>query len=280
MRQTGNEYASQDLVVCVDGIFSSTWRSVTPDISWQWYVTHLRSRRPGLRVVHLAQPADMIEIVLGQSANYSSLIRSMCRTVLRSISPQIRNVVFLGFSFGGIVALDVITDLSKLVPMASPEYLCLATIGTSFAGTTRPQDVVLSRMGVEHLERMFNTERTRSQMEALALFGMQGRSRILIGRIARDEIVGPDSQRAALDWLSAINTSGDFKYGEFKVNPHNLVRPHDGFLYDIIGTAYVDGLIDGLLPDPYLDPYEPELPHQPAGGWLSALLGRIGSHSH
>lgn len=272
MTDRAAEQAGTDMVVCVDGIFSATWRSITPDISWQWYIGHLRRRRPDLSVLHLAQPSDMIEILLGQGASYSSLMRSMCRTVLRNISPDIRNVVIIGFSFGGIVALDVINELAKLLPEARPDYLCLVTIGSSFAGTARPQDMVLSRSEVDYLQRMFDLERTRSQMAELASFSERGRSRILIGRIARDEIVGPDSQRKALEWLSEINVAGDFRYGEFKVNPHNLVRPHDGFLYDIIGTSYVDGLVDGLLPADWLPPYEVEVPHQPGTGWLSALL--------
>lgn len=260
-----------NLVVCVDGIFSATWREVTPDISWHWYVRHLRRRRRDLSIVHLAQPGDMIEILLGQSANYSSLIRSMCRTVLRAAHPGLRNVVFLGFSFGGIVALDVIGELSKLIPQASPDYLCLVTIGTSFVGTTRPQDLVLSRSGLDYLQRMFDTQRTRSRMEQLAHFSKRGRSRILVGTIARDEVVGPDSQKRAMEWLAETNTSGDFLYTNFKVNPDNLLRPHDGFLYDLIGTAYVDGLVDGLLPVSHPSPYVPVLPSQPASGWLSAL---------
>ncbi|MCB1187898.1 hypothetical protein KDL29_12090 [bacterium] len=271
MRAASEWQAGTDLVVCVDGIFSATWRSMTPDISWQWYVSHLRQRRPDLNVLHLSQPADMVEILLGQSANYSSYMRSLCRTVLRNISPEIRNVVIIGFSFGGIVALDVITELSKLVPQAAPEYLCLVTIGSSFAGTTRPQDIVLSRSEVDYLQRMFDTERTRSQMEQLAHFSERGRSRILVGRIARDEIVGPDSQRRALEWLEGINVAGDFRFGEFKVNPDNLVRPHDGFLYDLVGTSFVDGLVDGLLPRPWAEAYEPQMPLQPRGGWLAAI---------
>jgi hypothetical protein len=271
MAGSGENYSGPDLVVCVDGIFSATWRAVTPDISWHWFVRHLRRRRPDLSIVHLAQPGDMIEILLGQSANYSSLIRSMCRTVLRSTHPGVRNVVFLGFSFGGIVALDVISELSKRLPQASPEYLCLVTIGTSFVGTARPQDLVLSRSGLDYLQRMFDTQRTRSRMEQLAHFGERGRSRMLVGRIARDEVVGTDSQKRALEWLAQTSISGDFMYTDFKVNPDNLVRPHDGFLYDIIGTSYIDGLVDGLLPRSFHGPYIPQQPSQPASGWLAAL---------
>ncbi len=279
MGPQGSEFAGTDLVVCVDGIFSATWRSLTPDISWQWYVSHLRQRRPDLRVLHLSQPADMVEMLLGQGANYSSYMRSMCRTVLRNVSPEIRNVVFIGFSFGGIVALDVINELSKLMPDARPEYLCLVTIGSSFAGTTRPGDLVFSRSEMDYLQRMFDMERTRSQMELLAHFGEQGSSRILIGTIARDEIVGPDSQRTALEWLSGFHVPGDFRYGEFKVNPHNLLRAHDGFLYDLIGTSYIDGLVDGLLPVDWLPPFEPELPRQPGRGLLEGLRNRFTTDS-
>ncbi|MEZ5339296.1 MAG: hypothetical protein R3F46_13685 [bacterium] len=262
MRAGMDWQAGTDLVVCLDGIFSATWRSVTPDISWKWYVAHLRRRRPELRVLHLFQPSDMVQMLLGNSANYQSYMLSLSRTVLRSVSPEIRNVVIIGFSFGGIVALDVLNEIAKLVPAASPDYLCLVTIGSSYVGTARPSDLVLSRSQHDYLTRMFDTERTRSQMEALAHFGVKRRSRILIGTIARDEIVGPDSQKRALEWLSQINVAGDFRYGSFKVNPANLVRPHDGFLYDPIGTSFVDGLVDGLLPSPWIRPYRPEVPRQ------------------
>ena len=264
--QTGSH---DDLLVCVDGIFSSTWRPVTPDISWRWYVSHLRHRRPNLRVIHLSQSLDMMEILFGKRASYDSFINSLSLEIIRSSSHVPRNVVFLGFSFGGIISLDVMNRLNKLFPRLSPEYLCLVTIGTSFMGTTRPQDAVLNKFDVDYLQRMYDFEKTKYQIEKLAMFGNQGRSRILVGRVARDEVVGPDSQKRAMTWLKELHVDGNFRFGDFKVNPHNLLRPHDGFLYDLIGTSFIDGLIDGLLPDSSIASFTPEMPVQRRKSLLS-----------
>jgi len=82
---------------------------------------------------------------------------------------------------------------------------------------------------------------------------------MLFGEVERDEIVAGSVARLPMEWLEQWKPGGDIQFDKFTIrNRGALIRYHDGLLYDSQSIAYIDGLVDGLLP-PLNEPreYEP-----------------------
>jgi hypothetical protein len=233
----------------VDGIVTSVFKAITPDISWEAYVSFLRHRRPDLDVVWLSQPHDWLDIITRRAVPYQELVQNMVVETLARMSSHWERVVILGFSLGGLTALRVATEVARLATGLELDYVAYVTFGTPFSGAGRHRDRLLRRMPFDYVGQIFDSENTQRLLKELLLFGHQGRLRMLFGEIERDEIVRPYSALLPLDWLEQWKPAGDVQYGGFLIkNRAALIRYHDGLLYDTQSIGYIDGLVDGLLP--------------------------------
>ena len=241
--------ARSDAVICVDGIVTSIFKAVTPDISWEAYVGWLTQRRPDLDVIWLSQPHDWFDILTRRALTYEALVERMVTETLAKMSSSWKRVVILGFSLGGLTALRVATEVARLAGGLELEYVAYVTFGTPFAGTGRHRDALLKLMPFDYLGQIFDIEQNQRRLKELLLFAHQGQLRLLFGEIIGDEIVRPESALLPLDWLTAWQPTGDWKADAFRIkNRGALIRNHDGLLYDSNSIAYIDGLVDGLLP--------------------------------
>jgi hypothetical protein len=109
------------------------------------------------------------------------------------------------------------------------------------------------------MQRIFEQEGTRKRFINLLQFARRGQLSILLGRIDWDEMVAPASALMALEWLEQAQRLPGLSYDSFSISTILPMRAHDGLLHDTLALAYIDGLIDGLLP-PRLelgyDPYD------------------------
>jgi hypothetical protein len=241
--------ATSDAVICVDGIVTSIFKPITPDISWEAYVSWLKERRPDLDVVWLSQPHDWLDILTRRALSYEELVERMVVETLAKMSSGWQRVVILGFSLGGLTALRVTAEVARLATGLDLEYVAYVTFGTPFAGTGRHRDALLKLMPFDYLGQIFDMEQNQRRLKELLLFAHQGRLRMLFGEIIGDEILRPESALLPLDWLTTWQPTGDWKADAFRIkNRGALIRNHDGLLYDSNSIAYIDGLVDGLLP--------------------------------
>lgn len=247
-REPGVAGELADAVICVDGITRAVIKGYTPDISWVAYVSWLRKRRPNLRVIHLRQPYDWVDIISGPDDQYNRVEQLMLHEMLSNLSPETRRLVILGFSLGGLTALHLSYEIMKLLPDIPLEYAAYVSFGTPFAGTGRPQDVILRRTHQGYFAHMFNPERTRKRLGKMLKLGSEMELRVLLGEIKRDEIVSASSSLHPVHWLSAMRLPPNVKWGTFQIESSQKVRAHDGLLSDPLSVAYIDGLVDGLLP--------------------------------
>jgi len=245
-------------VICLDGIVNSTLKKLTPDISWADYVARLSARRPDLDVIHLQQPYDWREILSGQAAEYQAMVQGMADELLVKVQPHWHNLVVLGFSLGGLTALNLVHLLSQQAPELRPRYLAFVTFGAPFGGTGYLGDEMLKRLHVSYLSPAFDRDSTKLYMRELLDFAKSGELRILLGYIDRDELVAQHSAWLPADWLyfaehprvdGEAGGDGRLKWGTFTIKPYALLRRHDGLLHDPDAMAYIDGLVDGLLPE-------------------------------
>ena len=239
-----------DAVVCVDGITRAVIKGYTPDISWSAYVNWLHKRRPSLNVIHLRQPFDWLDIISGPSDQYRRVEQEMLRELVGSLHPQTRRLVILGFSLGGLTALHLSYEVMKLLPEIPLEYAAYVSFGTPFTGTGRPQDVILRRSHRAYFDHMFNPELTHRRLSEILNLGSNMQLRLLIGEIKRDEVVSATSALHPVHWLSSKKLAPGVRWGTFQIGSGNSLRAHDGLLYDSQAIAYIDGLVDGLLPGP------------------------------
>ena len=258
------DYRPEDSAVfCVDGITAGVVKRFTPDISWGDYVRWLKARRPELSVVHLAQPYDWLELITGRADPLTRLQQQMLEQAEAQLSQSPRFVVVLGFSLGGLTALQLTLQVARRTPQALPNYLAFVTFGTPFKGTGRLQDMLIRHLPQDYFRAMFDVARTRTCLGELLEFGLTAQLRLLIGEIAADEMVSASSSLLPVHWLTARPLPEGLRWGTFEIEPGTALRAHDGLLHDPQAIGYIDGLVDGLLPPagPAVA-YEPFSQHQ------------------
>jgi len=246
------------VVVCLDGITRAAIKRLTPPVAWDDYVARLRARRSDLTVVHLKQPYDWWEIIAGQAEEYPALVDSMLADVREQVADNIGEIVLLGFSMGGLTALNLAHAASQLEFEFQPDYLAYVSLGTPFGGTGYLSDAMLKRLHISYIQRIFDLDSTKCYLRDLLEFAHSGQLRILLGQIERDEMVSPESSWLPADWLYFVDGRPNLCWDKFRIPTGNLIRAHDGLLHDPVALGYIDGLVDGLLPpaEP-LGPYEP-----------------------
>jgi hypothetical protein len=243
-------------VVCVDGITRAMIKGYTPDISWSAYVAWLRARRPELQVIHLKQPYDWLDIISGPRDQYNRLEHMMLRELLHGLYSGTRHLAILGFSLGGLTALKLAYEISRSMREIPLDYAAYVSLGTPFAGTGRPQDALLRRAHSDYFAHMFDQQATQLMFNALLKYGEQLRLRLLIGEIKRDEVVSASSSLHPVHWLTAHPVPPGVKWGTFQIECSHTLRAHDGLLNDQLAIAYIDGLVDGLLPPTHDNSFE------------------------
>lgn len=250
-------------VFLVDGITRGIAAHFTPDISWRAYCTWLKRRRPDLGVIHLEQPHDWMQLILSRPTAHEELMESMVARAMELLPPRLDSAVILGFSLGGLTALHATMRIAQLAPRLLPDYLALVTIGTPFKGTGRLLDMLIRRLPYDYFQHMFAVEQTREYLDSLLEFGLDRRLALLIGEIARDEMVSASSALAPVHWLTGRALPDHLRWGTFEIECGRIIRAHDGLLNDPIALGYIDGLLDGLLPPPGAT--RGYVPFEPAG---------------
>ncbi len=242
----------QRAVVCVDGLVSSILKPFTPDIGWSHYAAWLTQRRPDLTVVHLAQPHDWRDILSGKTEGYPGLVRMMLHDLLAQHPANWSEVVVLGYSLGGLTALNVAHELGQRVSGALQlKYLAFVTFGTPFGGTHAINDLLLRRMPISFLERIYERFDTLHYLRELVRGNFPERLRLLLHALERDELVSRDSALLPAEWLEFAEPETDVEWGQFDLNLGRFVfSPHGAFPQHARSLAYVDGMVDGLLPPP------------------------------
>lgn len=258
MQGNGADQPGSSIVLCVDGITSGVIKHFTPDISWQAYVPWLRTRRPELAVMHMEQPLDWVELLASRPDAHGELVERMVERVQKHLNPGIRHVLILGFSLGGLTALHVASRIAHLHPDLSFEYIAYVTFGTPFMGTARLADKLIRHLPYDYFRNMLDVEHTRQCFSSLLESGNFGRLRILIGEIEHDEMVSASSSLAPVHWLTGQPLPAGVKWGTFAIECGSRFRAHSGLLHDPLALAYIDGLVDALLPPAGpQDSYEP-----------------------
>ena len=248
MDNPGAGCESQCAVICIDGITNSVISGFTPDISWRDYVAWLRRRRPGLHVIHLKQPHDWGELIMGRPDQHERLLAEMAELAFSEYDESIKRIVILGFSLGGLRALQVLNRIVAQQRDIDIDYLALVTFGTPFKATGRPTDLLLKHMAFDYFKHMLDIERHRESLSQLIDDSGDARIRILLGEIEHDEVVSASSSLSPAHWLSGRRLPDNVKWGTFLIRNSNRLRPHDGLLHDPLAIGYIDGLVDGLLP--------------------------------
>jgi hypothetical protein len=129
------------------------------------------------------------------------------------------------------------------------KYLALVTLGTPFCGTGRLLDPLMRRVKIDYIQSMLAEEENHGLLEELLDRTSGIQCRILLGEIERDELVSASSCLTPAHWLSARASTPNLKWGTFKIASGRLIRAHDGLLHDRLAVNFIDGLLDGLLPD-------------------------------
>ncbi|HES57838.1 MAG TPA: hypothetical protein ENO21_00225 [Firmicutes bacterium] len=234
--------------IFVDGITTAVVRGFTPDISWSDYCSRLRERRPALSFTHLEQPYDWREILIGRAPSYDELVKSMAREGTGGMDPGVEFAVVFGFSLGGLTALRIAHAVSAF-QLANLKYLALVTLGAPFAGTGRLLDPLFRHVHIDYIQSMLDEDANRGLFEELLERTGDIECRILLGEIERDEMVSTGSALNPAHWLSVRPARANLRWGTFRIPTSKLIRAHDGLLHDRLGVAYIDGLLDGLLPE-------------------------------
>lgn len=239
-------------VLCVDGIVNSAIKALTPEIGWSAYCRWLGKRRPDLAVVHLAQPHDWAEILAGKAVNYGELVKTMLRELLAQRPSEWREVVVLGFSLGGLTALNVAHEFSQRVRSSlGLDYLAYCSFGSPFGGTHAINDYMLRLMPISYLERIYARQDSLCYMRELVQGESPQRLRLLLHSIAGDELVSRESALLPLEWLEFAAPESDVQWAGFDIElGRGTFGPHNAFTQHPVGLAYVDGLLDGLLEPP------------------------------
>jgi len=242
----------QPLIILVDGIVSAFARRLTPDVTWNLYRRWLERRRPELKLCHLQQHYDWLDIFSGRAEPYQELQEQMLRRLCGEVEggdelPDA--VVFLGFSLGGLTALALASRFDELTGGALPARLAFITFGAPYAGTGL-LDRLFAKTHISYIERVVNLEETKRQARRLAGFAGDCCLTVLAHSIVRDEMVSPASARMLTDWLYFSRQRPELQYGAFRFDPQTLFQPHNTLMQNPLAFAYIDGLLDGLLPPP------------------------------
>jgi hypothetical protein len=252
---------SKRAVVCLDGIVSTTARMLTPDISWSDYAGWLAHRRADLQVVHLHQPHDWVDILSRRALDYDMLVKLLAGDLLAQAEQPWEEVVMLGYSLGGLTALNIAHQLSGLSSDQRPRFLAYVSLCTPFGGTSMLKDEMLRRFHVSYLDRVYDTEATMAYMKELIQLGKTSKLRIMLGWTQRDELIGKPSALLPADWLYFAPELPGLSWSTFEIPCGRRFRRHDGLLHDSVALAFIDGLVDDLLPPQRKIAYEPpELP--------------------
>jgi hypothetical protein len=206
----------------------------------------------------MEQPGDWVELLVSHPGAYGELMDQMVEKAVARLAPGTRSILILGFSLGGLTALHATLKIARLHPNLIPEYIAFVTFGTPFRGTGRLTDMLIRHLPHDYFHHMFNVELTKQHLESLLEFGMHRQLRVLIGEITNDEIVSASSSLAPVHWLTGRQLPDGVKWGTFLIECGQAFRAHDGLLHDALALAYIDGLVDGLLPpENPLGAYEP-----------------------
>jgi pimeloyl-ACP methyl ester carboxylesterase len=242
---------AQRAVVLVDGIVSSGYHRLLPDVDWADYVTWLARRRPDLAIAHLAQPLDWRDIISGRADEYGDIVRKMLRELLAARPTEWREVVVLGYSLGGLTALNVAHDFMQRVQgEVKLEYLSFVTFGAPFGGTHTFNQLVAKLIPQNsHLERIYSRLETLQYLRELVQGSSPTRLRVLLHHITNDEMVSRESAWLPAEWLEFASPQTDTQWATYELNLGRFrLMPHISFPHHPVALAYVDGLIDGLLP--------------------------------
>jgi hypothetical protein len=235
-------------VILLDGVVGQALKKLTPDISWTFYAKLLGIRRPDLAILHLHQEHDWGAILSGRAGDYSDLVRGMAEEVVQLAGMRWDSLTVLGFSLGGLTALDLANTVGRMAPEMLPARLTYVTFGTPFGGTGYLQDEMLRRLKVSYLDRIYDRETTRRYFKELLGFARERPLHIMLGAIEHDEMVAPHSALLPAEWLYFSQHLPHLSWDTFTITPRRRLRAHDGLLADEDALAYINGLVDELLP--------------------------------
>lgn len=239
------------IVICLDGIVRALLNILPFDCSWTEYVARASARRPDLRFIHLQQPYDWRELLSGNARPYEELLRGMADELLAHSGEHWEEVLVLGFSMGGLTALNLTYEIGVSAAAVAPKRLIFCTFGTPFGGPFDYTTAMIQRLRNSYLDRLYDGESTRRYFKALldaARASRRMQLEIILHSIERDEFVPPRSALLPEDWLYFAPSWPRLKWESHIAPCNNRLRPHDGFLHDELACAYLDGLIDQLMP--------------------------------
>jgi pimeloyl-ACP methyl ester carboxylesterase len=208
--------------------------------------------------VYLSQPHDWLDIFTRRALSYAELVEQMVVEALAHVKTSWDQVAILGFSLGGLTALRVALEVARLEQRLRLESVAYVTFGTPFAGTGRHRDGLIRLLPFDYFDQIFDVQTNQRMLKELCLFGHLGKLRLLFGAVERDEVVSGSSALLPLSWIEGWKPGGDVRVDSFTIrNRGALLRFHDGLLYDSQSIAYIDGLVDGLLPPAERTEYAP-----------------------
>lgn len=232
---------------------SATAHKLTPEIGWTGYCSDLGARRADLDIVHLKQPHDWLDILRGAAQDYPSLVRKMTRELLSAEGSRAwQQVAVLSFSMGGLTALNVAHEIARLVKPSALNYLAFVSLGCPFGGTGFLRDRMVSRVGLSYIKRLYDKDATLSQFKQLLDFSLMSELSIMLHSLENDEMVSEISALLPAEWLYFASIPEGalpgLRWGTFKLQTGRRWRAHDSLLSNPLALAYIDGIVDGLLP--------------------------------
>ncbi len=259
--------AADRIVICLDGIVRGLWKLLPFDCSWTDYVAAAQERRPDLTFIHLQQPYDWEDLLRGSAKPYEELVKGMADELLARDGDKWEEVLVLGFSMGGLTALNLTEEIGSSDVQVAPQRLMFCTFGTPFGGPFDYTTAMIQRLQNSYLDRLYDGESTRRYFKGLLDNARASRTmnlEIILHSIERDEFVPERSALLPAEWLYFAPQWPRLKWETHIAPCSNRLRPHDGFLHDPLACAYLDGLVDQLLP-----PLWEERRSQPRNGFAA-----------
>jgi hypothetical protein len=153
---------------------------------------------------------------------------------------------------GGLSALNVVHELSRLLQGTAPKYLAYVTFGAPFGGTGYLADKMLRRVPLGYVQRLFEKELTLRYFRELLDFSLTGELSVMLHSIERDEFISANSALLPSDWLYFASMPEGalpgLRWGAYEIETRRRFRSHDSLLSNPLALAYIDGVVDGLLP--------------------------------